>query len=436
MSQIISVNPSAIEVAEIGYSTHLKPLVTQLPLRSCEVCVIVPVRNEAEALKTTLLALNNQVDLQGKPLAKNRYEIIVLANNCSDYSAEIARRFAQTHSIVLHIVEMTLNSDRAHIGWVRKLLMDEAYRRLKFIGRNLGIIASTDGDTQVCATWIAATLAEIQNGADAVSGRIVTNSRERSKLDQNTRLYYLRHSRYGYLTSQLEACLDPYFESRPRHHHHYGASMAVTAQMYAEVGGIAPLRSSEDVALYNALKRVDARFRHSPMVKVITSARVIGRAKAGLSDRLSQLKMMAQNHQPVFVESAELMRTRFCLRRQLRYLWQNIQQARYPVELVMGENALPDVCSTPMPIIAQQLGIKADLLAETIMRSPTFGLLVEQIEEYQQDNDQLNCSWQKVTIQKAIADLGNMIKQSDRLEYLSLDALKQIEPISLLAQPL
>ena len=398
------------------YNAYLKPLIAQPPLTSCEVCAIVPVRNEAESLKATLIALSEQVDLQGRPLAKDRYEIIVLANNCSDNSAEVARRFARSRSIVLHVVEMTIDDDRAHIGWVRKLLMDEAYRRLKSIGRNLGIIASTDGDTRVASTWIAATLAEVENGADAVGGRIVTDSRERNKLDKNTRLYYLRYLRYGYLTARLESSLDPDCEPLPRHHHHYGASLAVTAQMYAKVGGLPPLPSSEDVALYNALKRVDARFRHSPTVRVITSARVVGRAKAGLSERLSRLNMTATHHQPVLVESAELIKERFILRCRLRYVWLNMQQGLYPIK----------------SDLARRLDLPVNLLEETILRSPTFGLLVEQIGQHQQDNPRLNCSWQKVTIQQAIADLNSML---DRASCHSLNSLEQVKPISLLTQP-
>ncbi|HEY9768149.1 MAG TPA: glycosyltransferase [Coleofasciculaceae cyanobacterium] len=434
MLPIISVNRPAEKVKQINYDAHLNPLVSQLPLTSCEVCVIVPVRNEAFNLEATLLALTNQINLEGKELDKNRYEIIILANNCTDNSAEVARRFAQTQpNLVLHVVEMTLNNDRAHIGWVRKILMDEAYRRFKAIGRNFGVIASTDGDTRVASTWIAATLAEIKNGADAVGGRIITNNQERSKLNKNTRLYYLRHLRYGYLTSQLESYLDPDFESLPRHHHHYAASLAVTAQMYAQVGGLPPLRSSEDVALYDALKRADARFRHSPMVRVITSARAIGRVEAGLSNRLSQLNVMAQKHQSILVESAELVAIRFCLRRWLRYLWQNRQhmpQSNFLIELA---------------IIAQKLNINSDLLTETLWRSPTFGLVVEEIGQYQQDNNNLDLACQKVTIQQANADLRNTINRISHLgnrsmleqsQSLSLGTFKQIKPISLVPQPL
>ena len=420
MLQITSVNRLAIEAGRSENHAHTKALVSYAPLSSCEVCVIVPVRNEAENIDATLLALTNQIDLTGKPLAKNRYEIIILANNCSDNSAEVVRRFARIKpDLVIHLVEMSIDSDRAHIGWVRKLLMDEAYRRFKAIGRDFGVIASTDGDTKVSATWIAAILAEIKNGADAVGGRIITCSKSRERLDRTTKLYYLRYQRYGYLTSQLKACIDPCFESSSRHHHHYGASLAVTAQMYAKVGGLPPLRSSEDVALYDALMRVDAHFCHSPRVKVITSARAVGRAEAGLSDRLSHLNAMSRKQQSILVEPAELVAIRFYLRRRLRYLWQ-YRLWGFPMEL---------------SLVARKLGLTSRLLQETMLQSPTFGLLVEQIGQGLQDREWLARGWQNVTIQQAIADLNAMVEKNYYLK-LSLNALEQIEPISLLPQPL
>ena len=436
MLSITSIDRSAVKVKHIDYRIFSQPMVARLPLKNCEVCVIVPVRNEAKSLKNTLLALTNQIDLIGRLLNKSRYEIIVLANNCTDNSAEIARRFARSQpDLMLHIVEMEIKGDRAHIGWVRKLLMDEACRRFKLIGRN-GVIISTDGDTRVSNTWIAATLSEIERGADAVGGRIITkseettssqggvsltDSRERSKLNKATRLYYLRHLRYGYLSAQLESYIDPYFESLPRHHHHYGASLAVTAQMYAKVGGLPPLRSSEDVALYEALKRVDARFRHSPQVRVITSARSIGRAEAGLSARLSQLSLMAQNNESVLVEPAELIQTRYYLRRWLRYLWQR------------SYNNFRDEFAT----MAQKLDLNRDLLEETVLRSPTYGLLLERIKQYQRGNQRLDRGYKLVTIQKANADLEMAIDNiRERRSNMTLDALEQIEPISLFPQPL
>jgi hypothetical protein len=432
----------ALEAEQIDYdanlnNTNLNPLVKQPPLSSCEVCVIIPVRNEAENLETTLLALKDQIDLESKPLEKNRYEIIVLANNCSDNSAQIALNFARNQpDLALHVVEITLEPDRAHIGWARKIVMDEAYRRLKSIGRDFGVIASTDGDTKVSPTWIAATLAEIQSGADAVGGRIITDPQEKSALDRVTRLYFLRSVCYDYLISQLETYLDPdASEGKPRHYQHFGASFAVTAQIYGKVGGLPPLPSSEDVALYNALMRIDARFRHSLTVRVTTSARVLGRAKAGLADRLAELTMMGAKQRSQFVESASVIEARLHLRRQLRHLWQRKQQGK----AISAEGLI---------IAPQLLGISSDLLLEIVIRSSTFGLVMERIGNYQQNNHKLDFHGQAVTIQTAIRDLRAMISKISRVNYhfgqqqseyllnsnLNLNSLKQIEPIFLLPQ--
>lgn len=46
--------------------------------------------------------------------------------------------------------------------------MDEAHRRLDFLGTKKGVIISTDGDSEVAPTWIAANLYEVAAGADVV----------------------------------------------------------------------------------------------------------------------------------------------------------------------------------------------------------------------------------------------------------------------------
>jgi hypothetical protein len=418
MLEIARCDRASIGTERLNYSAKVDFFISKQPSLSCEVCAIVPVKNEAKNLEKTLFSLANQVDLQGKPLDKKRYEIIVLANNCSDDSAAIAFRFAaQNPSLALHVVEMFLDADRAYIGWVRKALMDEAYRRLKWLGRDRGVIASTDGDTCVLPTWIASILSEIQNGADAVSGRILTEPNERLSLDKATRLYFLRYVGYRYLIARLEAYLDPDpYDPFPRHHQHFGASLAVTAEMYEKVGGLPPSRTPEDVAFYDALLAVDARFRHSPAVRVYTSARVLGRAQAGLSHRLAQLEQLGKTHQPMLVESAFVLENRFRLRRELRQVWQ---------ETKAGEK----LQSSTLISMAKKLGIDPGWLGDTIFFTPTFGLLVQQIGRQQQVQitDYFNSDY-KVDIKIAIADLRSLINQP-------LNSLKQIEPILLLPQP-
>ena len=384
-------------------------LVQTPPRPQCEVCVVVPVRNESEILQNTLIALNQQIDLEDRPLEPERYEIILLANNCDDDSAAIADRFAKQHpDLILHVVEKHLPTVDAHIGWVRKRLMDEAYNRLISIGCSRGVIASTDGDTRVAPNWIAATLHSVDCGADAVGGRIVTDRRDRAALTPYTRACHLREVGYRFLVAELEAHLDPNsFDVLPRHFQHYGASLAVTAEMYGRAGGIPLVRTSEDVALYQALMRIDANVRHSPLVRVTTSARQVGRAQHGLADQLSQWTAMEPEKQPFWVESAAAIATRLHARRELRSLW---QQALDGDELTLEDVALP----------ANRLGIFTNWLLNQLMQAQFFGALLEKIEHQQAQENIWQQRWASTTIEQAIDDLRLLLEPMRRQQRKSI----------------
>lgn len=377
-----------------------EPLVSVPPLSQCEVCVIVPVRNEATTLEQTLHALAFQVELDGQPLHPDRYEVIVLANNCTDDSVAIAQAFADRHpQFVLHIVERIFPSSEAYIGRMRQLLMDEAYRRLSQLKRPKGVIASTDGDSQVSAQWIAATLYEVSQGADAVGGRILSDRKGRAELEPYTKACFLREVGYRFLISELEAYLDPDpFDPLPRHFQHYGASLAVTAEMYALSGGMPPVHTPEDVAFYQALRRVNARFRHSPLVQVTTSTRQTGRAPQGLANQLAQWEKMGQHQQTFGVEPAKAWSTRFRARNQLRQLWlRKLNGYLYKVTDVMP--------------IAQALEISAQWLIEQLSQPYLFGGLMEKVEQRQQQEGHWQRQWSLVPISQATADLRILVEQ-------------------------
>lgn len=283
-------------------------------------CVVVlPVRNEAAHLHEALAALAAQRTLVGVPFDRASFEILLLANNCDDASAAIARAFARAHpGLRLHVVEVALDGDNANIGYVRGRLMDEACRRLELAGCPHGVIASTDGDTRVAGDWLARTEVEIAAGADAVGGRIFTDAAAQpSAAALRLRRMDAAHS---LLRSRLADLLDPEpVDPWPRHHQHFGASLAVTARAYRLAGGMPVVRYLEDEALIAALRRADLRVRHSPAVRVTTSSRLDGRAEVGLSWQLRQwAHEAAERHEPV-VESptrfVHAMRTRAALRR-------------------------------------------------------------------------------------------------------------------------
>ncbi len=378
-------------IQSVGARNLSKPLISTPPNEQCEVSVIIPVKDEAQNLTATLSALAGQTDLDARPLCPRQYEVIVLANNCTDNSAAIARQFARKYpDLAIHVAELTLPPDRAYIGYVRKLLMDEAYNRLMSLGHQRGIIASTDGDTRVAPTWIAATRAEIAKGVDAVGGRILTDRHSRHELPTQARTFFLQEVGYRFLVAEMEHYLDPDpYDPLPRHYQHYGASLAVTAQMYAKAGGIPPVRTPEDEAFYQSLLRVNARFRHSLRVQVTTSARATGRSPVGLANQLTKWSELSSDA-ALKVEPVEAIVSRFRSRRKLRLVWQKLAQGQH-------------VSLAEIEPLATKLGVAQDWLLHELFCPQTFGKLFEQVMQHQQNSYLSRCPL--VDVKTAITEL-------------------------------
>ncbi len=344
-------------------------LLGELPHPDCELCVAIPVYNEQEGITGTLQALAFQVDLDGSPLDHRRYEVLLLANNCRDRTVPLAREFAAAYpGFHLRVIEMQIEKPHAHVGAARRLVMDEACRRLQTLGRHRGVIASTDGDTRVASTWIAATLDEIVRGADAVGGRILSSHDEVAGLEPGTRLYYRRDSAYRVLRAAYDHALDPVPHNPwPRHSQYFGASLAVTAEAYLAAGGLPVVHCLEDMAFEQALHRLDVRLRHSPQVSVLTSLRCAGKVCVGLSSTLARWTEAARKGQPLLVESADAIKRAAHDRCLLRKAWQEGASSRF------GRIAQ----------LARDLELDRPWLQDILSASHTFGWLHEKVSEEQ-----------------------------------------------------
>lgn len=366
-----------------------EPLIVSPVDPACELIVAIPVRDESAGVTATLQALTDQVDLAGNPLDHRSYEIILLANNCVDNTVEMAHRFASRHSSLrLRVVDLTL-PDRIFVGQARRLAMDEALHRLA--GRDFpsGVIATTDGDTLVSPTWIAATLYEIGLGVDAVGGRISLTKDDLASMDTHRRYFHLLDVGYRYLVAELESRLDPLpHDPWRRHFQHFGASMAVTADAYRRAGGIPALRCLEDVAFFHALERIDAQVRHSPLVRVTTSARESDRTGFGFGVQLNQWEMMSREGQCMLVESPACVEERIRLRRLLRDIW--------TMQVVDDDTAI---------LLSVRLGVNADWLHSAILAAPTFGQLRQQVEARQEEAGWWHQRWPRVDVRQAISGL-------------------------------
>jgi len=161
------------------------------------------------------------------------------------------------------------------------------------------------------------------------------------------------------------------------------------------------VRTPEDVAFYRALVRVNARFRHSPMVRAVTSARQTGRTNMGLANQLSEWAVMGRQSQPFLVESAAAIETRLRTRYGLRMLWWRMLNGYQPTK--------SDVAP-----LANNLGVATVWLTHELTLPHTFGLLLERIEQRQQEEGVWLKRWPLVDIKQAIYDLR---LQLERLRY-------------------
>lgn len=320
--------------------------VSALPHPALQVCVIIPVRNEAHGLTRTLAALAAQTDATGQTLNPACYEVLLLANNCTDDTAQVARAFARQHpALALHALEATLPPEEANVGTARRRLMDVAFVRFEQLDRPHALIASTDGDTRVAPDWVWQMLTARQGGAQAIGGRVLTERdvSAQTAMSRGVRLFYLRDTAYLHGLARLETLLDPAaHDPWPSHHQFFGANMAVTAEAYCRVGGLPRVPFLEDEALARTLRRADVRVRHSPDVRVWTSARQNGRVDCGLSTTLSTWEEMSRAGLPQIVESVEAVETRLRARAALRRLWQDAQAGR-----TVGADALAETLGVP-----------------------------------------------------------------------------------------
>ena len=367
-------------MTEVAPRRPSPPLIADPPHPGCRAVVVIPARDESATLGPALRHLHGQVGPDGRPLDRAIFEIIVLANNCRDGSAAVARSFGADHPrLALRVVEVELPPAEAHVGTARRLLMDEACRRLLAVGRPRGVIASTDADTRVDPSWIAATLAEVARGADAVGGEIRTDRAGRATLGARARRAYLADVLYRRLLAELEARVDPDpADPWPRHHHQTGASLAVTAEAYSLAGGLPPLRTSEDVALVRALRRLDRVVRHSPDVRVTTSARRQGRADGGMAD---SLRAWSDAGPLPRVESPARSEARYARTRRLRDRWRaDGMEGRITFGAFLEGHEIATVAEDDAPIFEAIRALQRRLATLRGSDRPSTAALLEQVE--------------------------------------------------------
>ena len=235
--------------------------------------MVVPARNEEALIGTCLAALAEQ-----EGISAEGYEVLLVLDRCTDRTEERALEVAAQHpDLRLYLLEGPGRGS----GHARRVGMEEAYARLLSLERPTGLIASTDADTVVAPDWLAAQLEAAAQGARAIGGRIRLKNPD--SLPKEVSRWHEEQGRQRYMS--LLARGD---EGRSEHWQFSGASLALTAEAYDEVGGLEPQVALEDEQLEQALTQRGIRIDRLLGVRVTTSARLLGRAERGLARDLAR----------------------------------------------------------------------------------------------------------------------------------------------------
>ncbi len=255
----------------------------QAPHPDLEAIVVVPARDEASHITACLHALSTQLDMTA-----GSYEVILILDGCHDRTLQVIQQTARhLQRPAFHAVTLLRPQG---VGRARRLGMDIACRRLMQIGREDGLIASTDADTTVAADWLWAQLALARAGAEAIGGLIELDPTERQALAPQA-LTGREQKIAERLTSALKQTAGA---ATVEHPHFSGASLALTAAAYRRCGGLPVRAALEDEALAQALTRQGIAIHRSRRVRVSTSARTDGRAPRGLAQDLARADWRAR----------------------------------------------------------------------------------------------------------------------------------------------
>ena len=245
--------------------------------------VVVPARNEEDLIQACLASLAAQEGVRSE-----EYEVLLVLDGCEDGTEARAREFLTVHPTFN--LRLLYEPGRG-AGHARRVGMEEACGRLVSAGRPEGLIASTDADTVVAPDWLRTQLDAAARGARAIGGSI--ELRDDEDLALGVGEWRQTRGREKHLELLASQCGDG--STKTEHWHFSGASLALTAAVYAKVGGLEPRAALEDEYLERALERCGIPIERPLAVRVRTSMRTVGRAKRGLARDLALASWVRRN---------------------------------------------------------------------------------------------------------------------------------------------
>ncbi|QPM89645.1 glycosyltransferase [Pseudooceanicola algae] len=241
--------------------------------RANDTAVIIPARNEEDRIGACLAAL--------APQSTAGVTVILVVNNTTDRTGEIARTVANRFGLHLVVLDHTLPADQG-VGTARKIGCDHALKRMA----NLRFLLTTDADCIIGRNWIVRNRSHLRK-VDAVCGKVDVITEEADILRSMDQRLATLEGTYRELVQDIYARYAPgCTDIAGTHGEAAGASLGITKPAYVAVGGFAQIKCSEDRRIIRDLRSLGRKVRHASDVTVQASCRLDGRAAGGMSDAL------------------------------------------------------------------------------------------------------------------------------------------------------
>lgn len=229
--------------------------------------VIVPAHNEEDEIEGCLEAVTASIAHARRSFDDVHVRVLVVADACTDNTLDLVAGFASRNPLV-EVLTVSFNN----VGVARNA------GGIHFIGERTshdqqGLdstwFAFTDADSRVPKNWIASQVQEVGFGADCIVGTVAPRP-ETASAELLTK-WHAAH------------------ELGEDHPYVFGANLGIRGTYFELVGGIPPLRCGEDAALVAAVLKAGGRVLRTDTCRVLTSARLEGRATGGFSTYLKEL---------------------------------------------------------------------------------------------------------------------------------------------------
>ena len=242
------------------------------------VLACVPARNEAERIRRTLDALAASLGRLDEAAG-----ILVLANNCTDDTAERAWGWAREGSLPVAVCEARLAPTIADAGHARRLALDLG----ALVSGADAVLLTTDADTRVSRDWARRLVAPIRAGAGVAAGMIDVEPDEFAALPERVHAVERDERALFRELARLWRLIVP-DEPVSLALRVGGASLAVGRAAYLRVGGMPALPVCEDRAMVARMLRHDERVAFDPNATIRTSCRLEARAGGGMAGMLAR----------------------------------------------------------------------------------------------------------------------------------------------------